>query len=68
MRFGACTWIMGDEPLPVKAQRMAAIGLDGVELFGDLSLNPREIRKILADHNLAVLSLPPENVDLSRSM
>lgn len=64
MKFGACTWIFGDEPLLAKAQRMAAIGLDGVELFGDLSLNPREARKILADHHLAVLSLTPENVDL----
>jgi sugar phosphate isomerase/epimerase len=64
MKFGACTWIFGDEPLRTKAQRMAAIGLDGVELFGDLSLNPREARKILADCQLAVLSLTPDNVDL----
>ena len=64
MRFGACTWIMGDEVLPAKVERLAAIGLDGVELFGDLSLNPREAHKILADHQLAVLSLTPDNVDL----
>jgi len=55
---------MGDEPLPAKAQRLAAIGLDGVELFGDLSLDPREARQILVDHQLAVLSLTPDNVDL----
>ncbi len=64
MKFGACTWILGDEPLLAKAQRMEAIGLDGVELFGDLSLNPREARQILVDHQLAVLSLTPDNVDL----
>jgi len=64
MKFGACTWIFGDEPLPAKAQRMEAIGLDGVELFGNLTLNPREARNILADHHLAVLSLTPDNVDL----
>ena len=64
MKFGACTWIFGDEPLRTKAQRIAAIGLDGVELFGELSLNPREARKILADCQLAVLSLTPDNVDL----
>lgn len=64
MKFGACTWIFGDEPLWTKAQRIAAIGLDGVELFGELSLNPREARKILADCQLAVLSLTPDNVDL----
>ena len=64
MKFGACTWIFGDEPLRKKAQRIAALGLDGVELYGDLSLNPREARKILADCQLAVLSLTPDNVDL----
>jgi sugar phosphate isomerase/epimerase len=64
MKYGACTWIFGDEPLRTKAQRIAALGLDGVELFGDLSLNPREARKILADCQLAVLSLTPDNVDL----
>ena len=64
MKFGACTWIFGDGPLQAKAQRMEAIGLDGVELFGDLSLNPREARNILTDHHLAVLSLTPDNVDL----
>jgi len=64
MKFGACTWIFGDEPLRTKAQRIAALGLDGVELYGDLSLNPREARKILADCQLAVLSLTPDNVDL----
>ncbi len=64
MRFGACTWIFGDEPLKAIARRVAAIGLDGVELFGDLSLDPRETRALLADHRLAVLSLTPDNVDL----
>lgn len=64
MKYGACTWIFGDEPLRTKAQRIAALGLDGVELFGDLSLNPREARKIIADCQLAVLSLTPDNVDL----
>ncbi len=64
MKYGACTWIFGDEPLAAKAQRMAAIGLDGVELFGDTSLDPRTARQILIDHQLAVLSLTPDNVDL----
>ncbi len=64
MKFGACTWIFGDEPLPAIARRVAAIGLDGVELFGDVSQDARAARQILADHNLAVLSLTPANVDL----
>jgi len=64
MKFGACTWIFGDEPLSVIARRVAEIGLDGVELFGDLALNPRETREILANHHLGVLSITPDNVDL----
>lgn len=63
MHYGVCTWIFGDAPLPAIARRVAAIGLDGVELFGDLALNPREVRAILADNHLAVLSLTPDNVD-----
>jgi sugar phosphate isomerase/epimerase len=64
MRYGVCTWIFGDEPLNTIARRVAAIGLDGVELFGDLSLDPRATRALLAEHRLAVLSLTPDNVDL----
>ncbi len=64
MRFGACTWIFGDEPLEKTARRCAAIGLDGVELLGDVLLDARATRRILQDHNLAVLSLTPANVDL----
>jgi D-psicose/D-tagatose/L-ribulose 3-epimerase len=64
MRFGACAWIFGDEPLPAIARRLAAIGLDGIELPGNVAQNPRETRKMLAEHNLVVLSLTPDNVDL----
>jgi sugar phosphate isomerase/epimerase len=64
MKYGTCTWIFGDEPLASLAPRLAALGLDGIELFGDLSLDLQEARKILADHHLGVLSLTPDNVDL----
>jgi sugar phosphate isomerase/epimerase len=63
MRYGTCTWIFGDEPLASLAPRLAALGLDGIELFGDLLLDLHEARKILADHHLDVLSLTPDNVD-----
>jgi D-psicose/D-tagatose/L-ribulose 3-epimerase len=64
MRFGTCTWIWGDESLPAIARRVAAIGLGGIELFGDLAQDPREVQRILADNQLVALSLTPENVDL----
>jgi len=65
MRFGVCTWTFGDMPLPQLAGRLAALGLDGVELFGDLSVDPGEARRVLADHGLVALSVTPDDVDLA---
>jgi D-psicose/D-tagatose/L-ribulose 3-epimerase len=64
MRYGVCTWTFGHEPLTSIARRVASLGLDGVELAGDLSLDPRQARQLLADHGLAVLSITPDNVDI----
>ncbi len=64
VRYGVCTWTFGDLPLPVVAEALADLGFDGVELFGDLHLDPVQIRQTLADHGLAVLSITPENVDI----
>jgi len=64
MRYGVCTWTFGDRPLADVARRVADLGLDGVELAGDLSLDPRQTRRLLADHGLAVLSITPEDVDI----
>ena len=63
---GACTWMFGDMPLDEIARRLEQLGLDGVELLGDLTLyDPREAGQILGDHGLKVFSLTPENVDLA---
>ncbi len=64
MRYGVCTWTFGDRPLAEVARRVAALGLDGVELAGDLSLDPHQTRRLLAGHGLAALSITPENVDI----
>ncbi len=65
MKYGVCNWIFGDEPLAETAARLAGFGYDGVELKGDLELyDPAEVKAILDDHGLAVLSLTPEDVDL----
>ena len=66
MRFGVCTWIFGDSPLEAVAARLAAIGYDGVELFGDPGAHPvAEVKPVLQDHGLSVLSLTPKDVDLA---
>lgn len=64
MRYGVCTWTFGDLPLPAVAEKLAGLGFDGVELFGDLDLDPAEARETLAAHGLGVLSITPANVDI----
>jgi D-psicose/D-tagatose/L-ribulose 3-epimerase len=64
MKFGACAWIFGDEAFHVTARRMAAVGLDGIELLGDVSTDPCAICRILADNRLTATSITPSNVDL----
>jgi D-psicose/D-tagatose/L-ribulose 3-epimerase len=66
MRYGVCTWIFGDQPLPETAARLAAMGYNGVELMGDLTrYNARDVNAALSEQGLSVLSLTPENVDLA---
>jgi D-psicose/D-tagatose/L-ribulose 3-epimerase len=66
MRYGVCTWIFGDQPLPEVAARLAAMGYDGVELMGDLARHSAgDVNATLSEQGLSVLSLTPENVDLA---
>lgn len=65
-RLGVCTWIFGNETLHIVASKIAALGYDGVELKGDLSLyTAAEAKQILRQFGLEVFSLTPDNVDLS---
>jgi len=58
MKYGVCNWIFGDESLAETAARLAGFGYDGLELKGDLELyDPTDVKAILGDHGLAVLSL-----------
>lgn len=64
--LGVCTWTFGTRPLSKIAKRVADIGLDGVELLGELkAYTAVQAKQILADHNLTAYSLTPENVDLT---
>jgi D-psicose/D-tagatose/L-ribulose 3-epimerase len=64
--LGVCTWTFGEMPLGEIARRVRALGLDGVELAGDLAkYQPAESARILKDAGLKVLSLTPDDVDLA---
>ncbi len=64
--IGVCTWTFGDLPLPEIARRLAGLGLNGVELMGNLAAySAADAAQILGDHNLAIYSLTPDNVDLA---
>lgn len=63
--YGACTWIFGGEPLAQTAARLAHMGYDGVELMGDLNrYRPDEVKQIMRDNGLRVISITPENEDI----
>ena len=64
MKYGVCSWIFGGEPLAGTAERLATLGYDGVELAGDLEkYKAAEVKAVMDDHGLEVLSLTPDNVD-----
>ncbi len=63
MKYGVCNWIFGGESLSETAAWLASLGYDGVELVGDLKYKASEVRVVMGDHGLTVLSITPENVD-----
>ena len=66
MRYGVCSWILGDTPLLRVAELLSGLGYSGIELFGNWKHYPAQAtRKILYEHGLSVFSLTPENVDLA---
>ena len=65
-KLGVCTWLFEDLPLPEIAKIVAALDYDGVELLADWErYTAVTAKQILSDHNLAVYSLTPPNVDLA---
>ncbi len=64
--IAACTWIFGNREMADIAARLAALGLDGAEVFVSLhSRAPKELRNVFDDHGLRVFSMTPENVDIA---
>jgi len=63
--YGLCIWTFGDIPLEEKCRLAKEIGVDGVEVQGDLKQDPQELANLLAKYELKVLSVTPTNVDIS---
>ncbi len=65
-KLGCCTWIFGPVALDEIAIRAARVGLNGVELFGDVDgTDPQRARATLGSHNLSVFSITPADADIS---
>lgn len=66
LNLGVCTWTFGNLPLSEIARQVSDLGLDGVELMGDLEqYQAAQAVQVLGDHGLAIFSLTPDNVDLA---
>lgn len=62
---GMCFWTFGPLPFEKKCQLANSLGVDGVEVEGDLGESPKVWQETLAKYNLKVLSVTPENVDIA---
>ncbi|MGJ8730348.1 sugar phosphate isomerase/epimerase family protein [Listeria aquatica] len=65
--YGVCLWSFGDIPIEKKCQLANEIGVTGVEVDGDLTQNPVELARLLKQHQLKILSVTPNNVDIASS-
>lgn len=63
--YGLCFWTFGDLPFEEKCRLAKEIGVNGVEIQGDLSQSPAELKAVLKKYDLSVLSVTPDNVDIS---
>ncbi|WP_245947370.1 sugar phosphate isomerase/epimerase family protein [Bacillus taeanensis] len=63
--YGLCLWTLGEIPFEEKCKIAKEIGVNGVEVQGDLSQNPEELQAVLRKFDLKILSVTPDNVDIS---
>lgn len=63
--YGLCLWTIGDCSIEEKCQIAKEIGVDGVEVEGDLSQDPLQLALTLQSFGLKPLSVTPKNVDIS---
>lgn len=65
MRIGVSSWTYGDLGLEEITRRVARLGFDGVELFGDLAVKPATARCLMVDQGLEIMSVSPDDVDVT---
>ncbi|MFN3275949.1 MAG: sugar phosphate isomerase/epimerase family protein [Paracoccus sp. (in: a-proteobacteria)] len=63
--IGCCTWIFGGEDLAAIAARATRAGLTGVEIHGDLALDPARAGRIFREAGLEIWSVTPGDADIS---
>ncbi|AXI10485.1 sugar phosphate isomerase/epimerase [Oceanobacillus zhaokaii] len=66
-RIGLCFWTFGPLSFEEKCQIAVEIGVAGVEVEGDLTQSPSELKKILEKYSLLPFSVTPANVDISNT-
>jgi D-psicose/D-tagatose/L-ribulose 3-epimerase len=63
--YGLCFWTFGEIPFEEKCRIAKEIGVDGVEVQGDITQDAKELAKTLKQYELKLLSVTPNNVDIS---
>lgn len=63
--YGLCLWTFGNISLEEKCKLAKEIGVTGVEVQGDLSQEPSDLKATLRKFDLKLLSVTPDNFDIS---
>ncbi|MBP2075973.1 sugar phosphate isomerase/epimerase family protein [Oceanobacillus polygoni] len=63
--YGLTVWTFGDISFEKKCRISKEIGVEGVEIQGDLSQDPEKLVATLKKYDLKILSVTPDNVDIS---
>ncbi|WP_281165487.1 sugar phosphate isomerase/epimerase family protein [Liquorilactobacillus sicerae] len=65
--YGLCLWTFGSIDFEEKCRLASEIGVDGVEVQGNIKEDPKKIKSVLQKYNLKALSITPEDLDISSS-
>lgn len=65
--YGLCLWTFGDIDFEEKCKTAQSIGVDGVEVQGNLEDDPKKIKATLNKYGLKPLSITPADVDIASS-
>lgn len=63
-KYGLTIWTFGEKTFEEKCKIAQEIGVDGVEIQGDLSYDPKFIKETLEKYHLEAYSVTPENLNI----